>query len=146
MNLPLAVILDKCRFLRQLFLFVAISHDLNSQYSKSISARAGMSVRFFLLQTEFRTRVEGVTVPHTRPDCTILVFHLEATRHLYTTRAHVTPLFVEPIKTFWFFHLSAYHARTLLAEERVVCFIILFFLRLLLHSHLYSASLRRSPT
>src|SRR5215210_4711349 len=60
-----------------------------------------MFVRFF--QTEFRTRVKGVTVPHTRPDCMILVVHSEATRHLYTTRAHVTQLFIKPIKTFWFF-------------------------------------------
>jgi hypothetical protein len=27
---------------------------------------------------------------------------LKATRNLYTTRAHVTQLFVKPIKTFWF--------------------------------------------
>jgi hypothetical protein len=70
-----------------------------------------MSVRLFLLlllQTEFRTRVEGVTVPHTRPECTILVFRPEATRYLYTTRAHVTQLFGKPIKMFWFLYYPAY--------------------------------------
>jgi hypothetical protein len=65
--------------------------------------RPGRDIRSVLYQTEFRTRVEGVTVPHTRPDCTIFGFHLEATKGLYTTRAHVTQLFVEPIKMFCFF-------------------------------------------
>ena len=107
-------------------LFVVISQDLNLKIWKKYR-RPGRDVRSVFL-TEFRTRVEGVTVPHTRPDCTSLVF-TEATKDLYTTRAHVTKLFVEPIKTFWFFQLALQRDSQL---ERVVhstSYIIRFFLR-----------------
>ena len=53
-----------------------------------------MFVRLFFLlllrlplPTEFRTRVEGVTVPHTRPDFTVTDNLLIGYR--YTTRAHL---------------------------------------------------------